>query len=80
MLLVIGALPILLVAGLIEGFISPAEVIPNWFKYGFGLLTGIALHLFLLVGLGDGTKPQRDKAIYSQLETLVEPVVNTADF
>ena len=47
-LLVVGALPILLVAGLIEGFISPAEVIPNWFKYGFGLLTGIALHLFLL--------------------------------
>lgn len=47
-LLVIGALPILLVAGLIEGFISPAESIPHWFKYLFGLLTGIALHLFLL--------------------------------
>jgi uncharacterized membrane protein SpoIIM required for sporulation len=47
-LLVVGALPILLVAGLIEGFISPAESIPHWFKYVFGLLTGIALHLFLL--------------------------------
>jgi uncharacterized membrane protein SpoIIM required for sporulation len=46
-LLVIGAMPILLVAGLIEGFISPSSL-PNWFKYGFGLLTGIALHLFLL--------------------------------
>jgi uncharacterized membrane protein SpoIIM required for sporulation len=46
-LLLIGALPILLVAGMIEGFVSPSDV-PDILKYGIGLATGIALHLFLL--------------------------------
>jgi uncharacterized membrane protein SpoIIM required for sporulation len=45
-LLVVGALPIL-VAGLIEGFISPSSL-PNGVKYTVGLLTGSVLHLFLL--------------------------------
>jgi uncharacterized membrane protein SpoIIM required for sporulation len=46
-LLLIGALPILLVAGLIEGFVSPSDL-PGVLKHGIGLATGIALHLFLL--------------------------------
>jgi uncharacterized membrane protein SpoIIM required for sporulation len=46
-LLLIGALPILLVAGLIEGFVSPSDL-PGVLKHGIGLGTGIALHLFLL--------------------------------
>ena len=57
-LLLIGALPILVVAGLIEGFVSPSDL-PDWLKMVFGLLTGIALHAWLLgpgvwrrVGLG----------------------------
>jgi uncharacterized membrane protein SpoIIM required for sporulation len=46
-LLVIGAVPILLIAGAIEGFVSPSDLsIPV--RLVFGLLTGIALHLFLL--------------------------------
>ncbi|MCC7367155.1 MAG: stage II sporulation protein M [Chloroflexi bacterium] len=46
-LLVVGAMPLLVVAGLIEGFISPSSL-PNVVKYVFGLLTGIVLHLWLL--------------------------------
>ena len=46
-LLVGGALPILVVAGLIEGFISPSEL-PVPVKLVFGLVSGIALHLWLL--------------------------------
>jgi uncharacterized membrane protein SpoIIM required for sporulation len=45
--LLIGAVPILLVAGAIEGFVSPSDL-PDVVKYGIGLATGIALHLFLL--------------------------------
>jgi uncharacterized membrane protein SpoIIM required for sporulation len=46
-LLVIGAAPILVLAGIIEGFISPSSL-PDPLKLVFGPLTGIALHLFLL--------------------------------
>lgn len=45
-LLTVGAVPVLVVAGLIEGFISPSSL-PDGLKYTFGALTGIALHLFL---------------------------------
>jgi uncharacterized membrane protein SpoIIM required for sporulation len=45
-LLIAGAIPILVVAGLIEGFVSPSKL-PDGVKLAFGLLTGIALHLFL---------------------------------
>lgn len=48
--LVIGAVPLLVVAGLIEGFLSPAETVPVWVKWGIGLLSGAALYLYLLLG------------------------------
>jgi uncharacterized membrane protein SpoIIM required for sporulation len=46
-LLVIGALPILVVAGLIEGFVSPSGL-PDPLKLAIGPITGIALHLWLM--------------------------------
>jgi uncharacterized membrane protein SpoIIM required for sporulation len=46
-LLVIGALPLLLVAGLIEGLISPSGL-PAGFKVVFGFGLGLVLHGFLL--------------------------------
>jgi uncharacterized membrane protein SpoIIM required for sporulation len=46
-LLVIGALPILVVAGLIEGFVSPSHRVPDGVKFAMGALSGIALHLCL---------------------------------
>jgi hypothetical protein len=38
-----------LLAGLIEGFISPAENIPWWFKWWTGLFSGVVLYAYLLL-------------------------------
>jgi uncharacterized membrane protein SpoIIM required for sporulation len=46
--LVMGCVPILIVAGLIEGFISPNENIPWPVKWSVGVLTGILLYSYLL--------------------------------
>jgi uncharacterized membrane protein SpoIIM required for sporulation len=46
--LIIGCVPLLVVAGIIEGFISP-QPIPAVIKIGIGALTGIALYSYLLL-------------------------------
>ena len=46
--LVIGCVPLLVLAGIIEGFISPAPINPA-IKYGIGALTGVALYSYLLL-------------------------------
>ena len=46
--LIIGCIPLLAVAGTIEGFISPAPLAP-WLKYAVGAGTGIALYSYLLL-------------------------------
>jgi len=43
-----GCVPLLVVAGIIEGFISPAAL-PAALKCGVGLLTGVALYAYLLL-------------------------------
>jgi uncharacterized membrane protein SpoIIM required for sporulation len=45
--LLLGAVPLLVVAGLIEGFVSPSGL-PNGLKYALGLATAAALYAFLL--------------------------------
>lgn len=52
--LLAGCIPLLVVAGLIEGFISPAENLPWLLKWLVGLGSGGALHAYLLLG---GRKP-----------------------
>jgi uncharacterized membrane protein SpoIIM required for sporulation len=47
--LLVGCLPLLVLAGLIEGFLSPSAAPPE-VKLAVGLLTGVALHSFLLAG------------------------------
>jgi uncharacterized membrane protein SpoIIM required for sporulation len=46
--LIMGSAPLLFLAGLIEGFISPAAIDPN-IKFGVALLTGIGLYGYLLL-------------------------------
>ncbi len=47
--LLVGSAMLLVIAGLIEGFISPSQVIPAWVKWGVGLTTGIGLYSYLLL-------------------------------
>jgi hypothetical protein len=44
-----GCVPLLVIAGIIEGFISPNEAIAWPIKWGVGLLTGIILYSYLLL-------------------------------
>lgn len=46
--LIVGCIPVLVVAGIIEGFISPAPISPI-IKIGIGAITGIALFTYLLL-------------------------------
>jgi uncharacterized membrane protein SpoIIM required for sporulation len=41
--LVVGCVPMLMVAGVIEGFVTPQSAIPNAAKIAFGALTGVGL-------------------------------------
>ncbi|MBX3013649.1 MAG: stage II sporulation protein M [Caldilineaceae bacterium] len=45
--LILGCIPLLILAGLIEGFISPSGL-PWWIKLAVGLSTGILLHAYWL--------------------------------
>jgi len=47
--LLLGAVPWLVVAGTIEGFISPNEEIANPIKWGVGFVSGIFLYSYLLL-------------------------------
>lgn len=46
--LIVGCVPLLVVAGIIEGFISPAPISPV-IKIGIGVITGIALYSYLFL-------------------------------
>lgn len=57
--LVMGCVPLLVVAGLIEGFISPAQNLPWAIKWAIGLGSGLLLYGYLFLagrdqGLGPG--------------------------
>ena len=48
--LVIGAVPLLVIAGLIEGFLSPAETVHWGVKWGVGVGSGVMLYSYLMFG------------------------------
>ena len=45
--LIVGCVPLLVLAGIIEGFISPAPISPLY-KIGVAAMTGVALYTYLL--------------------------------
>jgi uncharacterized membrane protein SpoIIM required for sporulation len=47
--LLLGAVPMLVVAGIIEGFISPAENILPIFKWGIGVFSGAIFYVYLFL-------------------------------
>lgn len=47
--LIVGCVPLLVLAGLIEGFISPNETIPWPVKFGVGIGTGVVLYAYLFL-------------------------------
>jgi uncharacterized membrane protein SpoIIM required for sporulation len=54
-LLMLGIAPLLVIAGIIEGFISPADINPL-IKFGIAGLTGLALYSYLLLA-GRDSRP-----------------------
>lgn len=54
--IVIGCASLLVLAGIIEGFLSPSSL-PSWIKFATGISTGIAMYSYLLlVGRDDEEK------------------------
>jgi uncharacterized membrane protein SpoIIM required for sporulation len=47
--LLLGTAPFLIVAGAIEGLVSPSNDIPAFFKYGIGIATGVLMYSYLLL-------------------------------
>ena len=54
--LIVGCIPLLVVAGIIEGFISPAPISPL-IKFAIGGITGVALYSYLFLAGRDGGTP-----------------------
>jgi uncharacterized membrane protein SpoIIM required for sporulation len=55
--LFIGGAPLLVIAGVIEAFVSPSEL-PATFKLAFGLATGVLLYAYLLLAGRTAAQPQ----------------------
>jgi uncharacterized membrane protein SpoIIM required for sporulation len=53
--LIVGCVPLLVVAGIIEGFISPQPISPV-IKIGIGVITGIAMYTYLLLAGRDDSQ------------------------
>jgi uncharacterized membrane protein SpoIIM required for sporulation len=47
--LLFGCVPLLVLAGLIEGFVSPSDVLPLWFKLFVSFSSGVLLYSYLLL-------------------------------
>jgi uncharacterized membrane protein SpoIIM required for sporulation len=59
--LIVGCIPLLVLAGIIEGFISPAPISPA-FKFGVAAATGLALYTYLLLaGREDATEARPER-------------------
>ena len=68
---ILDCVPLLVLAGLIEGFISPSGL-PVWVKAGVGAGTGVALHWYWLrVGRGAAAPGQNPETQRGEGEDLL---------
>jgi uncharacterized membrane protein SpoIIM required for sporulation len=58
--LIVGCIPLLVIAGIIEGFISPAPINPA-IKFGIGAITGMALYSYLLLAGRENEEGEKGK-------------------
>jgi Stage II sporulation protein M len=66
--LMMGVAVLLVVAAIIEGFISPAPINPR-IKFGIGALTGIALYSYLLFAGREATEKATDHPQITPIRT-----------
>ncbi len=59
--LAIGCAVLLVIAGIIEGFLSPSAL-PAWIKFGTGILSGIAMYSYLLLA-GHQTETRAEASV-----------------
>jgi uncharacterized membrane protein SpoIIM required for sporulation len=57
--LLMGCIPLLLIAGLIEGFLSPAVGVPWPIKWATGIVSGLLLYAYLLLVGREGPRQRR---------------------
>ena len=75
-LVILGCAPLLVIAGIIEGFISPSGL-PWWVKLTVGVATGIALHAYwLLAGRNDSAQKRMP---HTRLDSNIPPTTSTAE-
>lgn len=59
--LVVGTIPILIIAGIIEGFVSPSDLAPSW-KFALAGIIAIAFSCYLFVPVREPAKKRRTTA------------------
>lgn len=60
-LIACGCVPLLMIAGTLEGFVSPSGL-PGWLKFVIGLATGVGLYTYLFLGGREAEKRYMDTA------------------